>query len=124
VLIGSFESIRTGGFYPAIPHFPIFVIFVQVLRIGYCEVVHLLTLCDLGNFQKIENYDKTELVDINDIKIDSSQPVAKRFENYLLHIKNPYFFMCDEVPVIISFSDTEMALSSKLQDHFIRKKHL
>ena len=87
-------------------------------------MVHLLTLCDLVDFQKIENYDKTELVDINDVKIDSSQPIAKRFENYLLHIKNPYFFMCDEVSVIISFSDNEKALSGKLQDHFIRQKHL
>jgi len=86
-------------------------------------VVRLLTLCDLGHLQKIENYKKTELVDINDVKIDSSQPIAERMESYLLHIRNPYFFMCDEVPVILTFSDSKKALSDKLQEHFIRQKH-
>jgi len=83
----------------------------------------LFTLCDLEHFKKIENYKKTELVDINDVKIDSSQPIAERMKNYLLHIKNPYFFMCDEVPVILTFSDSKKALSDKLKEHFIRQKH-
>ena len=82
----------------------------------------MLTLCDLEHFHNTGRSKKAELVDINDIKIDSSKPVAERMEDYFLHIKNPYFFMCGEVPVIVSFSDNGIALSEKVQGHFIRQK--
>ena len=83
----------------------------------------MLTLCDLDILQKDKNnHKKTEPVDITDIEINSSQTIAKRMENYFLHIKNPYFFMCGEVPVILSFSDNKAGISEKLQEHFIRQK--
>ena len=81
----------------------------------------MFTLSDLEDFQK--DYQQTNLVDINDIEIDSSKPITERLENYFVHIKNPYSFMCGEVPVVISFSDNKVALSEKIQEHFIRQKH-
>ena len=83
----------------------------------------MFTHCGLENFNNVhKNYKKTELVDISDIEIDPSQPIAERMKNYLIHIKNPYFFMCGEVPVSLSFLDNGITLSEKLQEHFIRQK--
>ena len=84
----------------------------------------MITLSDLQRLQKINDFKKSELVDINDIKINTSQPIAERMENYISSFKNPYFFMCGEIPVILSFSDDTSAktLSKNLQEHFIRQK--
>lgn len=65
---------------------------------------------------------RDELVDINDVKIDSGLPAAHRMERYLSALKNPYLFLCGEVPVKITFSDNNKTLSEKLEAHFIRQK--
>ena len=76
----------------------------------------------LERLGKIKAAGKSEFVDINDIKIDPSQPVDFRLNNFLDQIKNPYYFRCGEVPVIIAYSDSGNTLSEKLEAHFIRQK--
>jgi len=82
----------------------------------------LFTFDVLEGLRKTKAAEKSELVDINNIKIDPLQPVDFRLNNYLDQIKNPYYFRCGEVPVIIAYSDSGNTLSEKLEAHFIRQK--
>ena len=91
---------------------------IEIIR-----VIFLITLCDLKNFQNTDNFKKTEIVDINETVIDSSQPINERTENFLAHIGNPYFFNCGEVPVMLTFSNNGESLSGKLREHFMRQRH-
>ena len=47
----------------------------------------------------IENAGKSGLADIRDVEIDGSLPEPERLRRYLEQIKNPYCFLCGEVPV-------------------------
>ena len=85
-------------------------------------MIFLLTLNDLQRLSQITEISRNDLVDINDVKIDQSLPAAARLEDYISQIKNPYYFLCGNTPVRISFSESEKPLSEKLEAHFIRQK--
>lgn len=72
---------------------------------------------------KIDKIDKRNLVDINNVKIDTSLPVYQRMQNYLEQIKNPYCFMCGKTPVQISFKSDDKELGSLLERHFMSLKN-
>ena len=80
------------------------------------------TLDELDELRKINDTEKSNLIDIDDIKIDPLQSVTQRIKNYLNQIKNPYYFLCEGTPVIIRFSDNGKTLSQKLEEHFLRQK--
>lgn len=52
----------------------------------------------------IRTVDANMLVDIADVKIDSSLPVNERISDYLRQIKNPYCFKSNGVIVKIGFT--------------------
>ncbi len=66
----------------------------------------------------IEKIPRSSLVDICDIKIDTSLSGELRMLKYLEQIKNPYNFLCDGTPVHISFINEERELSKVLIDYF------
>lgn len=68
--------------------------------------------------------DRSALVDIKTIQIDTSLPITKRMVRYLAQIKNPYCFRCGQTPVRIRFSDTGKTLDEAIKDHFIGLKTL
>lgn len=70
----------------------------------------------------IETIDKSELVNIQDVKIDTDLPAPARMLRYLEQIKNPYCFLCGEIPVKISFSSDGDELSELLKRYFITLK--
>ena len=43
------------------------------------------------------------LADINNMKIDTNEPIGKRCEKYFCEVKNPYAFRVGDVGVKINF---------------------
>ena len=47
---------------------------------------------------------KDNLVDICEVKVDTSLPPAERMADYIRQIKNPYCFKCGNIAVKIKFA--------------------
>lgn len=77
---------------------------------------------DEMNQLEIEKIDKSGLVDIRGIKIDTNLPPEQRMIDYLEQIKNPYCFLCGDSAVRVRFEPTGVELRSKLKDFFISMK--
>ena len=59
--------------------------------------------------------DHTQLVDINDVTIDSSLPTEQRIADFIRQIKNPYRYKCGKAVVCVTFANTEDTLEDKLK---------
>ena len=70
----------------------------------------------------IENVSKSDLVDIQTVKIDSALTDSERMLRYLEQIRNPYCFLCGDTPVGISFADEQQELSTVLIHYFCTLK--
>ena len=70
----------------------------------------------------IENVSKSDLVDIQTVKIDSALTDSERMFRYLEQIRNPYCFLCGDTPVGISFADEQQELSTVLIHYFVTLK--
>lgn len=53
----------------------------------------------------IDSVVRSELVDIDTVKINSRLPVKERLEDYIRQIKNPYCYLSHGVVVKISFTN-------------------
>ena len=62
--------------------------------------------------------DRSTLVDINDVKIDTSLPKLERMESFVQQIKNPYCYMCGKLVVKVNYSENEKTLEERLISHF------
>ena len=51
----------------------------------------------------IRNVDKSQLVDLNTVKIDDTKPVSERVESFLQQINNPYCFKIGDVAVKVYY---------------------
>lgn len=65
----------------------------------------MLNSFDLNSLKNIAiaDYSKSDLVDLHDVKIDSSKPVADKMNDYFEQIKNPYLFKVGDIRVKVSF---------------------
>lgn len=70
----------------------------------------------------IETVSKSDLVDIQTVKIDSALTDPERMFRYLEQIRNPYCFLCGDTPVGISFADEQQDLSIALIHYFCTLK--
>jgi hypothetical protein len=66
----------------------------------------------------INNVDKTQLIDIQTIKIDPAQSVTQRMESYLDQIRNPYLFLCDDTIVRVRFKQDGKSLTHRLKNYY------
>ncbi|KAB1437973.1 DUF6870 family protein [Candidatus Galacturonibacter soehngenii] len=84
----------------------------------------MLTVKQLDKMSQsgIEKIDKTGLVDIRGIMIDTNLPLEQRMINYLEQVKNPYCFLCGDSVVRIRFEPTGNELKNKMKDFFISLK--
>ena len=62
--------------------------------------------------------DKSTLVDIRDITIDTTLPLAEKMASFIQQIKNPYVFRYKDKVVKISFADTEVTFEERIKDYF------
>ena len=66
--------------------------------------------------------DRSQLVDIQTVKIDPSLPVAQRAAQYLEQIRDPYCFLCNGAVVRLRFDPEGGDLKSHLKNYFISCK--
>lgn len=62
--------------------------------------------------------DRSTLVDINDVTIDTTLPKQVRMESFIQQIKNPYCYKCGKVVVKVNYLEQEMTLEERLISHF------
>jgi len=72
--------------------------------------------------QSIETINRKELADISAVHIRQDLPHNEKVLAFLEEIKNPYCFLCGDVPVRVCFSDNGPKLGQTLQNYFIRIK--
>ena len=62
---------------------------------------------------------KESLVDIKDVKVDTSLSRTERLREFVKQVGNPYCFLCEGVIVKMCFADTEETLEDKLNAYFM-----
>lgn len=64
-----------------------------------------------------EGIDIDSLVDIRDVKIDTSLPVSERIKSYIEQVKNPYYFRVGDVVVHVSYAENGPSLQELLEGY-------
>jgi len=67
----------------------------------------------------VRTIDPALLVDIRDVKVNTSLPREDRLLDYLSQIKNPYCFKHGKTVVKVSFADTEATLEDRLEKYLL-----
>lgn len=62
----------------------------------------------------IEGIDKSQLVDLRDVKIDQRLTKENRIKSYIKQIKNPYLFKVGDTAVRIRFTESGPSFEEKL----------
>lgn len=70
----------------------------------------------------LDKIDRTGLVDIRTIRIDTTLTPEQRMIDYLEQVKNPYCFLCGNTAVHIRFEPTGDELKNKLRSFLISLK--
>ena len=65
-----------------------------------------------------EPIDKTNLVDIRDVKINQELSVEERILQFIALTKNPYLFKYGDRVVRISFAETEVTFEERMKGYF------
>lgn len=73
-----------------------------------------LTLEEMKNVD-IRTVDKSTLVDLNDVYIDTTLPVKKRIQSFIEQVKNPYLFKVGDVAVKVVFQESGPTLQERLE---------
>ena len=60
--------------------------------------------------------DKNQLVDIQNIKVNSKKPVNEKMEKYIKDTKNPYLFKVGDIAVKLTFNSAGDSFSHALID--------
>ncbi len=63
-----------------------------------------------------KEYDFEDLVDIRDVKIDINKPVQEKILDFIMQIKNPYFFKVGDVAVKVNFDNNGASFQEKFQN--------
>lgn len=75
-----------------------------------------LTTVDLDTMQTVElgTVDRSTLMDIRDVEVDTTLPKKERFLDYVRQIGNPYCYRHGKYTVKVSFSDTDATLEDRM----------
>lgn len=67
---------------------------------------------------KPDEVNRSELVDIQDIRVESRLPTEERIADFVQKIKNPYLCKCGNMVVQSVFEDTDITLAERLAQYF------
>lgn len=73
--------------------------------------------------EDIQAVDIQNLVDISDVKIDTTMKKTDRIQTFIRDIKNPYCFRCKNTVVKVSFCNEGGSFQELLQDYFSSLSH-
>ena len=65
-----------------------------------------------------DEVDRSELVDIRDITVESQLPTEERIADFVKKIKNPYLCKCGNIVVQSVFEETDVTLKERLMQYF------
>ena len=64
-----------------------------------------------------DGIDINSLVDIRDVKIDTSLPIPERIKSYIEQVQNPYYFRVGDVVVHVSYAENGPSLQELLEGY-------
>ncbi len=67
---------------------------------------------------EITAVDRTALVDITHVQIDTTQPIEKKMQSYFEQVLNPYCFLCGDTPVRVGFVSEDKTFSESIGNYF------
>ncbi len=78
------------------------------------------TMLDLEQLRSVnpDEINRSELVDIQDIMVESHLPKKERIADYIQKIKNPYLCKCGNMVVQSVFEETDITLVDRLIQYF------
>ena len=78
-----------------------------------------MTVKELEEMQqvKVNEINPDELIDINEIQIDSELPKHERIKEFISAMGNPYIFKCDGIIVKNSFINTDCKLEEQIRSY-------
>ena len=59
--------------------------------------------------------DRSNLVDLQEIRIDHSQPIEQRVRDFVTKVKNPYCFMVGDVVVKVAFNPEGLSFEEQFE---------
>lgn len=78
-----------------------------------------LLACELMKKAKetdVKNLDKSELVDIRDVKIDRKKPYLIRIISYINQVRNPYCYRVGDVVVRVSYAGKDKTFTDSFTE--------
>ena len=66
----------------------------------------------------IQEIDKSKLIGIQKVKIDTSLPCKQRLEDFIQQVKNPYAFRSGSITVLLRFQPDGQSFSQALAGYF------
>ena len=78
------------------------------------------TMFDLEQLRSVnpDEVDRNELVDIQNIVVESQLPKEERIADFIKKIKNPYVCKCGNIVVQSVFEDTDITLIERLKQYY------
>ena len=64
----------------------------------------------------IQSVDKTSLIDLDSVHIDSTQPVQERIQSFLQQIQNPYCFRIGNVAIKVNYKSNGPSFQQNYED--------
>lgn len=64
----------------------------------------------------IRTVDKSTLVDLNDVYIDTTLSVEDRIKSFIKQVKNPYVFKVGDIAVKVVYQDSGLSLKDRFEE--------
>ncbi len=82
----------------------------------YKEYLSAIELWKKAKETDIKDLDKSELVDIRDVKIDSKKPYLIRIISYINQVRNPYCYRVGDVVVRVSYAGKDKTFTDSFTE--------
>lgn len=78
------------------------------------------TMVDLEQLRSVnpDEVNRNDLVDIQDIVVESRLPKEERIADFIQKVKNPYLCKCGDMVVQSVFEETDITLTERLTQYF------
>ena len=78
------------------------------------------TMVDLEQLRSVnpDEVNRNDLVDIQDIVVESRLPKEERIADFIQKVKNPYLCKCGNMLVQSVFEETDITLTERLTQYF------
>ena len=82
----------------------------------YKEYLSAIELWKKAKETDIKDLDKSELVDIRDVKIDRKKPYLIRIISYINQVRNPYCYRVGDVVVRVSYAGKDKTFTDSFTE--------